>query len=222
MNGLGEFTSEKRRRFNLIDAPEKMRCLEKAPLHFPSPQKRRVFSRAFTLIELLIVILILAVMGAIVTPRYSRYLEKAKFEAQLREVMDLFAFAHEKAISTDSLVTLSFDPSNETFRVKASPSPPNNNQPVSFSDNQSGQQEASASQSVNAGLQLSDEFRVAGLRTGSNTGGGGAQELHFLGDGTVEQASLTLTAKTGDAAKLSLSPATGRLVREPEESTQTQ
>ena len=221
MNGLSEFKSEKRRRFNLIDATEKMRCLERAPLHSPSPQKRRVFSRAFTLIELLVVILILAVMGAIVTPRYSRYLEKAKFEVQLREVMDLFAFAHEKAISTDSLVTLSFDPSNETFRVKASPPPPNNNQPVSFSDNQSGQQEASASQSVNAGLQLSDEFRVAGFRTGS-TSGGGAQELHFLGDGTVEQASLTLTAKTGDAATLSLSPATGRLVREPEESTQTQ
>lgn len=221
MNGLGEFKAGKRRRINLSDAKEQGRFLGKAPLGSPSPLNRRDFAHAFTLIELLVVILILAVMGAIVTPRYSRYLEKAKFEGQLREVMDLFAFAHEKAISTDSLVTLSFDPSNETFRVKATPPPPNNNQPVSFSDNQSGQQDASASQTVNAGLQLSDEFRVAGFHTGS-TGGGGAQELHFLGDGTVEQASLTLTAKTGDAATLSLSPATGRLVREPEESTQTQ
>ena len=221
MIGLGKFKKAKRRRFDLSAATAKGLFFRKAQFLSPSSQKRRVFTRAFTLIELLVVILILAVMGEIVTPRYSRYLEKAKFEGQLREVMDLFAFAHEKAISTDSLVTLSFDPSNETFRVKASPPPPNNNQPVSFSDNQSGQQDVSASQAVNAGLQLSDEFRVAGFQTGSS-GGGGAQELHFLGDGTVEQASLRLTAKTGDAATLSLSPATGRLVREPEESTQTQ
>ena len=220
MIGLVKFKKAKRCRFDLSDVTEKESFFRKAQFLFPSPQKRRVFTRAFTLIELLVVILILAVMGAIVTPRYSRYLEKAKFEVQLREVMDLFAFAHEKAISTDSLVTLSFDPSNETFRVKASPPPPNNNQPVSFSDNQSGQQDVSASQAVNAGLQLSDEFRVAGFHTGSS--GGGAQELHFSGDGTVEQASLTLTAQTGDAATLTLSPATGRLVREPEESTQTQ
>ena len=195
--------------------------LEKSPSRPVSSQKRRIFQPAFTLIELLVVILILAVMGAIVTPKYSRYLEKAKFEAQVREVIDLFAFAREKAVTTDSPVTLSYDPSNETFQVKANPPTQSADQPAAFSDNQNRAGVSESSQAVNAGVRLDDGYRVASFQAGG-AGGGASQELHFLGDGTVEQATLTMTAKTGDSVSLQLSPATGRLVRMQEDSAQPQ
>ena len=174
-------------------------------------------NRAFTLIELLVVIIIIAVMGAVVTPRYARYLEKVRFEGQVREVVDLFAYAREKAVDTDSVVTLSFDREITTFRVKGNAPQPSADLPEALKN--ATQSSPDTGTQIDAGLQLSELYEVANFQIGNaaqrNAGDrrNGSPEVRFRGDGTVEEAQVVLIAKTGDIATLELSPATGRLTR---------
>ena len=165
-------------------------------------------NRGFTLIEVLVVIIIIAVMGAVVTPRYARYLEKVRFEGQVREVVDLFAFAREKAVDTDSVVTLSFDQQLSTFRVKGNAPPPSSDLPEAL--NSSTQNSPERGTQIDAGLQLSELYQVANFQIGNTAQrgegdhGNGSSEIHFRGDGTVEGAQVVVTSTTGDSVTLEL------------------
>ncbi|HBP17372.1 MAG TPA: type II secretion system protein GspG, partial [Planctomycetes bacterium] len=53
----------------------------------------RTFSRAFTLIELLLVMVILAVLAALVVPRFAGRSEDARKKAALTQIKSLFSTA---------------------------------------------------------------------------------------------------------------------------------
>ena len=179
-------------------------------------------SRGFTLIELLVVILIIAVMGAIITPAYSRFLEKARFEGQVREIIDIFSYAREKAVENDTVLSLTFDRQSETFRVQGTAPPPPTDLPENFTD--SNRAEAPLSSQIDAGLQLSEEYQAVNFQVGSgpvSSREGGSGTIHFQGDGTTEGATLNVTSKTGDVVQLELSATTGRIKRaDPDSQTQ--
>src|ERR1700722_9662317 len=95
--------------------------------------------KAFTLIEILIVIVIIAVMAAVVVPAYLRFLGHAKFRSKVREVQDLFAYAREQAVSLDSPVTLSYSAQSESFTVTLPTPPAQTDQPVALSGSEAGE-----------------------------------------------------------------------------------
>src|SRR5215467_9253360 len=88
--------------------------------------------RAFTLIELLIVIIIIAVMASAVVPAWAKFWARAQFDAKTREIQDVFAYAREQAITNDTPSTVRFDPQSATLTVTITQPPPVTDQPAAF------------------------------------------------------------------------------------------
>ena len=174
--------------------------------------------RAFTLIELMVVILMIAVMAGVIVPAYSHYYMKAQFDSTARQVQDIFAFAREQAIVRDTTVTVSYDPQTHAFTAQVAPPQTQTDLPVALagavnadgSTSQGGETQKSCrlDPDVNIG-----SFSVSSAASGTAGGPSGGNQLHFLGDGTVEGATLSITSGNGYAAQFQLWPATGRLTR---------
>ena len=72
---------------------------------------------AFTLIELLMIIIIIAVVSALVVPAYARYWSKAKFESSVHQIEEMLSDARDKAVELDTTTTVSFNKQSQTFMV---------------------------------------------------------------------------------------------------------
>jgi prepilin-type N-terminal cleavage/methylation domain-containing protein len=182
------------------------------------PRRR---DRAFTLIELLIVIIIIAVMASAVVPAWAKFWARTQFDAMTREVQDVFAYAREQAITNDTPSTVRFDPQSETLTVTITQPPPVTDQPAAFgaTDNPAAAQ-ASAEPYV---VPLGTDFAIAEFNVNGNNGSGnnlalggsrGATELQFRGDGTTDGAQITLVGASGYVAHLVVWPGTGRVTVE--------
>ncbi len=176
--------------------------------------------RAFTLIELMVVILLIAVMASIVVPAYSRFYAKSQFENTARQVQDIFAFAREQAIVRDTTVTVTYDPQNHAFLAQAAPPEPQTDLPVALSATDSPNGGMTAGGESQKSYQMDPDVSIGAFSVSSNPnsgtdagGSGSGNKLHFLSDGTVESATLTITSADGNRAQFQLRPATGRLSR---------
>jgi prepilin-type N-terminal cleavage/methylation domain-containing protein len=175
--------------------------------------------RAFTLIELMVVILMIAVMAGVIVPAYSRYYAKSQFEGTARQVQDIFAFAREQAIVRDTTVTVSYDPQNHAFLAQVAPSQPQTDLPVALAGTVNPDGSSARSGETQKSYRMDPDVNIGAFSVSGNpnsAGGaasGGGNQLHFLSDGTVEGATLTITSSTGNGAQFQLWPATGRLTR---------
>lgn len=173
--------------------------------------------RAFTLIELMVVILMIAVMAGVVVPAYSRYYARAQFESTARQVQDIFAFAREQAIVRDTTVTVSYDPQSHAFLAQVTASQPQTDLPVSLAGTVNPDGSSARGGETQKSYRLNPDVNVGAFSVSSSSnngaGSGGGNQLHFLSDGTVEGATLAITSTDGSAAQYQLWPATGRLTR---------
>ncbi|MCW3097406.1 MAG: prepilin-type N-terminal cleavage/methylation domain [Chthonomonadaceae bacterium] len=178
--------------------------------------------RAFTLIELMVVILMIAVMAGVVVPAYNHFYAKAQFENTARQVQDIFAFAREQAINRDTTVTVIYDPQNHAFVAQVAPSAPQTDLPVALAGKVNSDGTSSQSGETQKMTRLDSDVNVATFQVSSNPnitalnssgGPGSGNQLHFLADGTVEGATLSLTSSSGYSAQYQLWPATGRMTR---------
>ena len=178
--------------------------------------------RAFTLIELMVVILMVAVMASIVVPAYNRYYAKSQFENTARQVQDIFAFAREQAITRDTTVTVTYDPQNHAFQAQVAQAQPQTDLPVALSGTVNSDGTSTQSGETQKSARLGADVNVASFSVSSNpnanasaptTGTGSSNQLNFLPDGTVEGATLEITSADGYSAQYQLWPATGRLTR---------
>jgi prepilin-type N-terminal cleavage/methylation domain-containing protein len=178
--------------------------------------------RAFTLIELMVVILMIAVMAGVVVPAYNHFFAKAQFEASARQVQDIFAFAREQAIDRSTTVTVTYDPQNHAFVAQTAPPAPQTDVPVALANTinpdgtpaQSGETQKMARLDGNVNVtafSVSTNPNITAIGVASGPGNG--NQLHFLPDGTVEGATLALASGDGYTAQFQLWPATGRLTR---------
>lgn len=72
--------------------------------------------RAFTLVEMLMVVVILGIAAAIVVPRVGRT-EPFRVQAAARAVVGDLTFAQNEAIGNQQRRTVDFDPAAESYRV---------------------------------------------------------------------------------------------------------
>jgi prepilin-type N-terminal cleavage/methylation domain-containing protein len=175
--------------------------------------------RAFTLVELMVVILMIAVMASVLVPAYNRFYAKSQFENTARQVQDIFAFAREQAIVRDTTVTVAYDAQNHAFLAQVAPPHPQTDLPVALVATDSPNGGATQSGESQKSYQLDPDVNLgaftvsSGPSSASGTAGGGGNHLHFLSDGTVEGAMLTITSADGYSAQFQLWPATGRMTR---------
>jgi prepilin-type N-terminal cleavage/methylation domain-containing protein len=168
----------------------------------------------FTLIEMVVVIIIVAVMAGVLVPAYGRFYARTRFDANVRDVQDVFAYAREQALAKDAPVTLMFDPGSETFAVNVTAPPPPTDQPLAFPDVKTD----SASVPETHVTQLDSSMAINGFAatdTGQNSSSGtgrGATIVHFRPDGTSDAAELTvLGMENGYMAHMTLQPGNARL-----------
>jgi type II secretion system protein H len=73
--------------------------------------------RGYTLVELVMVMVIIALVAAVAAPRYAAALSRYRVDAAARRIADDFAFAQAKARATGTTRTLFFDRTNERYRL---------------------------------------------------------------------------------------------------------
>lgn len=182
--------------------------------------------RAFTLIELIVVIVMIAIMASVIVPAYGRFYAKSKFEQAAQQVQDIFSYAREQAITRDTTVTVRYDSSRHAFTAQIAPPLQTQTQadlPVALSGKVNADGTAMQSGETERSARLNDETTVTSFSVGSNptntqtTGSsapGSGNQLHFQSDGTVENATLELAGADGaNVAKYQLWPASGRISR---------
>ena len=178
--------------------------------------------RAFTLIELMVVILLIAVMAGIVIPAYSRFYARSNFENTARQVQDIFSFAREQAIVRDTTVTVTYEAQNHAFVAQVAPPHPQTDMPVALATNVNTDGMAGQGGDMQKSYRLDTDVNIGSFTvssgaagTPSTASGGtvGGNQLHFLSDGTVEGATVAITSSEGYMAQFQLWPATGRLTR---------
>ena len=87
------------------------------PEHDPNLLSRRAGKRAFTLVELMIVIGIMAVVMAISVPSMYRTMERDSIRRATQDVLDIFQRARSQAIVTGRPIQLVIQPRTMVFMV---------------------------------------------------------------------------------------------------------
>ena len=167
-------------------------------------------NRAFTLIELLVVILIMAIVAAVMVPAFAGFLDKTRFDAEIRRIQDYFALAREKAVKGDTTVTLHFEHSVKQFTITVDPVPPARDMPTALLTGAGS--DLGATSDVQP-YRVADDYRVERFSvTGANGPTALSQsDVRFNGDGTSNGAALEILSKQGYTASMTLSPMNGRL-----------
>src|SRR5687767_13530923 len=74
-----------------------------------------VIRHGFTLIELVVVIIIMAVLSAVAVPSYTKLRDRSKFDGSVQDVITLYRWARDAAVESGLETTVRFDPSTATF-----------------------------------------------------------------------------------------------------------
>lgn len=165
---------------------------------------------AFTLIELIVVILIVALMSGIVVPAYARFFARERFNSTVAAIQDIAAWASQRAVTLDETVTLAYDPSSRAFLAQAPPVSPSDAPQVMT---QTSNPASASTLPDTRTYQLPRDMRVDGLHVQpiSAASGSAPNTLHFYADGTCDPAQLAVVSADGYSETLIALPATSRL-----------
>jgi prepilin-type N-terminal cleavage/methylation domain-containing protein len=191
--------------------------------------------RGFTLIEILVVIIIIAVMSSVAVPAYFRFLAHSSFVQSVQQTVSLLGWARNAAVETGTNVSVQFDLHAGTITVSvpqrdtsSGPSRIAADMPTAMQD----QQDASATVQPRVSP-LGEDITVTGLTVipgaaGSDPTNGGAnplpadnqaqsgnqaqQAINFYSDGTADNAQFALVSTDGFHASVAVVPTTGRAI----------
>lgn len=115
---------------------------------------RRRDGRAFTLVELLCVMVILALMAGMATPRFAGFLAIERAEAAARRITADLALAQRRAAYTSTGITVTFNVASNTYQVGGMDHPDHPGQPylVALGEDPYGATLLSASLGGDAGI----------------------------------------------------------------------
>ncbi len=198
-----------------------MRVYNKKHLPTTNHQPPTTMRKGFTLIEMVIVIIIVAVMTSVIVPAYARFYARANYDGQVRQVQDVFAYAREQALQRDTNVTLNFSPQTESFDVTLLPPPPPTDQPTAYANSNADTSTLTQSHTVQlastvgvVGFTATDTSQgiVPGGSASSSSGGRGLTTVNFRSDGTSDGAEMTVVSAEGNfSTHLILHPGNARM-----------
>ena len=84
-------------------------------------ERRRCFrlGRAFTLIELVLVLVIIGIMGAIAMPKYASAVSRYRADAAARRIASDLGYARSLAIATSTSTSVQFHCDTSTYQIAA-------------------------------------------------------------------------------------------------------
>lgn len=173
--------------------------------------------RGFTLIEMVVLIIIMAIISGVVVPAYARFHARARFIHTVEETAGLFRWARETAIAQGGAVVVRYDPQMGAFAAMAEAPAEEMDLPAALQETE----EPLYAGPATSGYELPEGVRVAGFEPFGQAAPSGARdaalEMRFSADGSADGGMLALESEDGYAALIEVVPTTGRtVVREPE------
>ena len=182
-------------------------------------------SQAFTLIELMVVIVIIGVMGALIIPEMSGTFGDSKIRSSARKIIQAAGLAQSRAVSINHEHRLQFDTENHKFSISRRMVDPNLGETFVPVSEISGSQ-GTWSDSVELTLQdsavdpeeiplptweSSDPLFLQSQSTSSEP----ESYIRFKADGSTSRKELVLKHSDGHGLVISILPATGRMSIQP-------
>jgi len=84
-------------------------------------------TKAFTLVELVVVLMLLSVVIAVAGPRLSGFFAGRNYQEDARRILSLFRYARAEAINRGQRVEVWFDPKTSSYGAQSDPTDPQNN-----------------------------------------------------------------------------------------------
>src|SRR4051812_17938396 len=174
-------------------------------------------SAGFTLIELMLVLVLIAIMAAMIAPEMKGSMEDALLRSSARKVVDLFNLTYSRAVSLNQQHRVRLDPHNGEYRVEQQNNgllDPRGFSPIHDLADFNGQIDSRIAIEVRPAPQErlnpqvpEDEPNLATVRDGIN----------FYPDGTADGCEVVLRDRMGVELILQLNPITASVhIREPE------
>lgn len=169
-------------------------------------------ARGFTLVEMVVLIIIMAVLSAAAVPAYSRLRDRAVFQTRVGAVVTFLQQARAHAIELKAPVEVRFDPQTDTFTAQGSTVVDAADIPTDMAQTSEG-----AAVMYQRSLTLPAECRITEIRafgpeiSFSNALSRQETVLFFREDGTCDGLRFTIVQDTGHTAVVTLWPTTGTI-----------
>ncbi len=172
--------------------------------------------RAFTLIELIVVIIIIAVVSSLTVPEYFKLHARAKFDRSTQSVIGILAYARDTAVQSGSDTIVRFDPSSETFTITLDQTDTGSDIPLALQ-----QQSIDANVVIPPRMEgLGQDVGVTNFQVLQPTGQipttmpqqqSTPGEFRFHGDGSSDGVQFKLVSSDGYSANIAVAAATGKV-----------
>lgn len=170
--------------------------------------------RGFTLIEMLVLIIIIAVVSSVAVPAYGRFHARARFDQAVGRIVYVLAWAKDSAIEHGADSVVRFDFQTDTFTGIVELPAQATDVPVEVQD----AAERGRTTPEPKFVKLTDNARVIEIVPFDPRGtrvegrrGTRESEIRFREDGTTEGALIRVVGPVGHAVEIEVAPATGNI-----------
>src|SRR5665213_1843847 len=170
---------------------------------------RLKFRRAFTLIELMVVIVIIGIISAMIIPQMKGTYDDVLLRSTARDLVNVFSLASSRAVALNQSYRVRFDTQKERYAVERQihDGTQENYVPLKDVSGAEGKLDSRITVKINpAGESSSEDDSVAGPDNQS-----APDSVSFYPDGTVDAAEILLRDRDGFQVLMRLNPVTARV-----------
>lgn len=171
---------------------------------------RRASAYAFTLVELMIVVILLGMIAAMVVPDLRGSAERSRMESGARRIADLCDLGYRSAVGTGRVHALVFERDGRKYALLAESAKQNAN-PGAPSELEPVRLPGTIGSELPEGVKLTS---AAFLDETLSRDEVDRVRILFFPDGTTEYVVLTLTGESGDRRKIMLNGLSGTVTVE--------